>query len=483
MSEATEVAQHAIDYSQQIPNNVNLSNDRTLQRALEQWQPGFLNWWKETGPTDTSTLQVYLRTAISVDRDGWANFGYVRMPDYRWGIFLTPRDENRKVNFGDHKGEPVWQDVPGEYRSMLRRIIVTQGDTEPASVEQQKLLGKTCPSLYDLRNLFQVNVEEGRHLWAMVYLLHRYFGREGREEGEALLERRSGDPNNPRILTAFNEKTGNWLAYYMFAFFTDRDGKFQLAALAESGFDPLARTCRFMLTEEAHHLFVGEAGVARVLQRTCEVMRDHKIGDPAQVRAQGVIDLETLQRFVNFHYSVTLDLFGAEISSNAANSYTAGLKGRYEETKLTDDHLLSGGNYVVQEEENGQVVDKSVPALTALNARLRDDYTKEIQAAVDRWNRVPDKFGIPFRMKLPHAGFHRKIGNFAGKHVSPDGRVISKEEWEAQASSWLPLEADHAFVDSLMCRVIEPGKFANWIAPPARGINSRPIEFEYVRFD
>jgi len=483
MSEATELKQHAIDYSQQIPNNVNLSNDRMLQRALEQWQPRFLNWWHDTGPVGTSTLQVYLRTAVSVDRDGWANFGYVRMPEYRWGIFLVPQDENRKVNFGDHKGETAWQEVPGEYRSILRRIIVTQGDTEPASVEQQKLLGKSCPSLYDLRNLFQVNVEEGRHLWAMVYLLHRYFGRDGREEGEALLQRRSGDANNPRILTTFNEKTANWLAYFMFTFFTDRDGKFQLAALAESGFDPLSRTCRFMLTEEAHHMFVGESGIARILQRTCEVMRDRDISDPAQVRAQGLIDLDTLQRYVNFHYSVTLDLFGAEISSNAATFFTSGVKGRYKETGLTDDHLLASDQYVLQDVENGRMVDKSVPALTALNARLRDDYTREIQAAVDRWNRIPEKFELAFRIKLPHLAFHRKIGNFAGHHVSHEGDLMSKEAWDVRAAEWLPSNSDHEFVDSLMGRVVEPGKFANWIAAPARGINNLPLEFEYVRFD
>src|ERR1700740_1252399 len=379
----------AIDYSQRIPNNVDLSNDRTLQRALEIWQPAFLNWWSETGPANTAGLQVYLRTAVSVDRDGWANFGYVRMPEYRWGIFLTPRDENRKIHFGDHKNEPAWQDVPGEHRSPLRRIIVTQGDTEPASVEQQKQLGATCPSLYDLRNLFQVNVEEGRHLWAMVYLLHRYFGRDGREEAEALLQRRSGSVNNPRILTAFNEKTSNWLAFFMFTFFTDRDGKFQLAALAESSFEPLARTTKFMLTEEAHHMFVGESGVARVLQRTCEVMREYNLTDPAQVRAHGVIDLETLQRFVNFHYSVTLDLFGSEISSNAASYYTGALKGRYAEGNIGDDHSLASNVYTVPELEKGRIVEQSVPALTALNARLRDDYTREIQAGLDRWNRIP----------------------------------------------------------------------------------------------
>src|SRR4029077_3741441 len=97
----------------------------------------------------------------------------------------------------------------------------------------------------------------------MVYLLHRYFGRDGREEAETLLQRRSGDANNPRILTAFNEQTSHWLRFYIFTFFADRDGKFRLAALAESGFDPLARTTKFMLTEEAHHMFVGESGVAR----------------------------------------------------------------------------------------------------------------------------------------------------------------------------------------------------------------------------
>src|SRR5579872_5692976 len=469
-----------IDYSQLIPNNVDLAGDRTLQRALERWQPAFLGWWNDTGPIDSTDLQVYLRTAISVDRDGWANFGYVRMPDYRWGIFLVPRDGDRKIHFGDHMGEQAWQDVPGEYRSTLRRIIVTQGDTEPASVEQQRLLGRTAPSLYDLRNLFQVNVEEGRHLWAMVYLLHRYFGRDGREEAEALLERRAGAQDNPRILTAFNEETRHWLAFFMFAFFTDRDGKFQLASLAESSFDPLARTCRFMLTEEAHHLFVGESGVARIAQRTCELMRDRKISDPGQVRALGAIDLETIQRFLNFHYAVTLDLYGSEISSNAASYYTTGLKGRFEETKLTDDHKLSDDTYPVQEMEGDRIVTRNAPALTAINARLRDDYIREIQAGLDRWNRIPEQLGIPFRFTLPHIGFLRRIGNFAGHHITPSGEIITESEWNARKFDWIPSPEDHAFVESLMGRVIEPGKFAGWIAPPVRGIKGKPIDFEYV---
>jgi benzoyl-CoA 2,3-dioxygenase component B len=213
-------------------------------------------------------------------------------------------------------------------------------------------------------------------------------------------------------------------------------------------------------------------------------MREQNLTDPSQVRSRGVIDLETLQRFVNFHYSVTLDLFGSEVSSNAAGYYTGGLKGRYGETNITDNHSLGTDFYTIQEIETGAMVDRQVPALTALNARLRDDYTREIQAGVDRWNRIPERFGIPFRMTLPHVGFHRKIGSFEGYCISPDGRLLlSKEDWEHQSASWLPSDHDHEFVGSLMGRVIDPGNFANWIAPPVRGINNLPIEFEYVRFD
>ncbi len=473
----------SIDYSDRIPNNVNLAEDKALQRALEHWQPNYLKWWGEMGPEGSTNFDIYLRTAVSADHSGWAHFDYVKMPDYRWGIFLAPPEAGRQVNFGEHKGEAAWQDVPGEHRANLRRIIVTQGDTEPASVEQQRHLGLTCPSLYDLRNLFQVNVEEGRHLWAMVYLLHRHFGRDGREEAEALLERRSGDTDNPRILGAFNEKTPDWLAFYMFTYFTDRDGKFQLCALAESGFDPLARTTRFMLTEEAHHMFVGESGVSRVIQRTCDVMRNLATDDPAKIRAAGAIDLPTLQRHLNFHFSVTIDLFGADQSSNAATFYSAGLKGRFEETKRADDHLLKGATYKILETHDGALVEREVPMLNALNEVLRDDFIRDSVAGIGRWNKVIEKQGLPIRLATPHKAFNRKIGTFAGIRVSPDGRVVSESEWRANAAEWLPTAEDRAFVASLMGRVVEPGKFAGWIAPPAIGINKQPVDFEYIRFN
>jgi len=467
-----------IDYLERIPNNVDLAGDRRLQRALEDWQPKFLEWWKDMGPEGFQARDVYLRTAISVDAKGWAQFGYVRMPEYRWGIFLAEPEPGRTIAFGDHKGDPAWQDVPGEYRGTLRRLIVTQGDTEPASVEQQRHLGRTCPSVYDLRNIFQVNVEEGRHLWAMVYLLQAHFGRDGREEAEALLQRRSGDRDRPRILGAFNERTPDWLSYLMFTFFTDRDGKYQLASLAESGFDPLSRTCRFMLTEEAHHLFIGETGVARVVQRTCELMRQHRTDD---VRKYGALDLALLQRYLNFHYSVSLDLFGSEISTNAANFYTLGLKGRFEETKKSDDHLLKTSTYRITAVEGDRLVESEQPALQTLNERLRDDYIADCQRGVDRWNKIIRDHGIDFELRLPHRGFHRAIGAFADVRISPEGRLLSQAEWDASRHAWLPTQADEAYVQSLMKPVTEPGKFANWIAPPARGINGQPVDFEYVR--
>lgn len=469
-----------IDYSQKIPNNVNLSDDRRLQRALEQWQPRFIDWWKGMGPVDSQAYDVYLRTAIDVSAKGWAHFDTVKMPDYRWGIFLADKEPDRKIGFGIHKGEPAWQDVPGEYRAELRRLIVTQGDTEPASVEQQRKLGLIAPSLYDLRNLFQINVEEGRHLWAMVYLLHAYFGRDGREEADELLVRHSGDADKPRILQAFNVPTDDWLSLFMFAYFQDRDGKFQLHALAESGFDPLSRTCRFMLTEEAHHMFVGETGVGRVVQRSAELTRDH---DTLEIRKFGGVDLPTLQKYVNFYYSICLDLFGQEKSTNAANFYSQGIKGRYEEMSIDDDHVLEGMTYPVPEVADGKIVMRDQPALTSINEKLRNDYTLDSQKGVDRWNKIIADHGVDFTITLPHPAFHRNIGAFAQVSVSPDGKVISKEEWEKNRDQWLPSESDKAFVQSLMKQVVEPGKIAGWVAPPARGIHGKPVEYEYVKFN
>ena len=460
-----------------IPNNVDLADDKKLLRALEHWQPSFLEWWRQMGPESFQAADVYLRTAISVDSAGWANFDFVRMPEYRWGIFLAAPEPDRRIGFGDLMGQPVWQEVPGEYRNLLRRLIVTQGDTEPASVEQQRRLGATAPSLYDLRNLFQVNVEEGRHLWAMVYLLHRYFGRDGREEAEALLARRSGDPDRPRILGAFNAPIDDWLSFYMFTMFTDRDGKYQLLALAESGLDPLARTTRFMLTEEAHHMFVGETGIRRIVQRSCELTRAARDGD---ARREGGIDLPTLQKYINSWYSVSLDLFGGEISSNAAEYFACGLKGRANEKKH-EDHVALEGTYPMAVPENGRLRDNNVPLRNAMNEILRDAYIDDNQRGVDMWNKTIAEHGIDLRLALPSRRFNRRIGIYADLFFSPAGEPVTRQEFERRQDDWLPSEADRTYVKSLMQTVHEPGRMANWIAAPTKGIDGKPLTFEYVR--
>jgi benzoyl-CoA 2,3-dioxygenase component B len=472
----------AIDYTSRIPNNVDLSDNRTLQRALEHWQPAFLEWWKELGPSDFNGSEVFLRTATSVDAKGWATYGEVKMPDYRWGIFLADRDEARTIGFGDEYGKPAWQQVPGEHRSTLRRLIVTQGDTEPASVEQQRLLGLTAPSLYDLRNLFQVNVEEGRHLWAMVYLLHAYFGRDGREEAEELLHRHSGDADKPRILGTFNEPISDWLSFFMFTYFTDRDGKYQLKSLAESAFDPLARTCSFMLTEEAHHMFVGDTGIARIIRRTLEVMKE--VGDdPDAVRRAGAIDLPTLQRYMNFWFTSSLDLFGADISSNAASYFANGIKGRPDEERY-EDHLALDQTYSLElPDAAGGVRTDEVPMRNAMNEVMRQAYVKDCEIGVVRWNRLIARAGVDFEVKLPSPRFRRTIGSWANQFIDPSGRPMSAEAWMARQNDWLPTETDRAFVHSLMHRVTEPGKMAGWIAPPDRGINNLPVDYEYVRLN
>lgn len=471
--------------SDDIPNNVNLNQNQKLKKALQQWQPNFLEWWMELGPAGFQEDEVYLRTAESIDTSGWATWDFVEMPEYRWGIFLAPLDRD-EIHFGDHKGEPVWDDVPGEYRNELRRLIVVQGDTEPASVEQQRLLGHKAPSLYDMRNLFQINVEEGRHLWAMVYLLHNHFGRDGMEEAQAMLERHSGHEDNPRILNAFNKPIDNWLDYFCFAMFVDRDGRYQLEALSESAFSPLAQTTQFMLTEEAFHLFVGEMGIARIIKRSCEVMKEVPSED---VTEKGAIPLDVMQRFINEWFSSGLDLFGGEVSSNAARYFGSSLKGRYKEDsdKRYEDHTALDQVYELEipddRSENGEFTVKEIPKRRAMNAVLADAFIEDCERAMERWNNVIEEQGIDYELSLPSRRFHQNVGLYADDYYDPEGNLITEEEWENRKFEWLPSSEDREYVNSLMNPVYEPGKMANWISQPRRGVDGKPTDFEYVRFD
>jgi len=462
-----------------IPNNVNLDSDKRLQRALMQWQPDFLNWWREVGPEGFQQDRIYLRTAIGVGEGGWAHYDYVKMPDYRWGIFLGKPRKEEAIYFGDNIGGAFWDQVPGEFRKELRRLIVTQGDTEPASVEAQRLLGQSAPSLIDLRNLFQVNVEEARHLWAMVYLLHSYFGANGREEADEMLERRSGHPDRPRILQAFNKPIDDWLAFFCFTMFTDRDGKYQLASLAESSFDPLARTTSFMLQEEAFHLSVGERGVARTIRRTAQLMEQ---GTPPE--SVGAIPLPVIQKYINEWCSASYDLFGGEDSSNAANYFAAGLKGRFKESdgKLNPDHRALEGAYTAKVFEDGRWQTREIPLRRAMNACLLDAYVEDCNRSLNRWNGILDSHHLTERLSLPSTRFNRRVGIFADRPYDIAGNPMEPAALESKRAEWMPSQADYELVRASMVPVYEPGKMANWIAPPDKGVGGKPADFDYVLF-
>lgn len=225
-------------------------------------------------------------------------------------------------------------------------------------------------------------------------------------------------------------------------------------------------------------MFVGTTGIGRVVQRTCELMKEHDTDD---LREVGGIDLATLQRYLNFHFSVSVDLFGGETSTNVANYYTAGLKGRFQEASHDDDHKLESTTYPVAEVRDGSIETKEVKTLLALNEALRDDYVADCQKGVSRWNRTIREAGIDFELKLPHRGFHRQVGVFAGHHVTPSGELVDEATWTEKASQWLPTEADREYIASLMQPVQKVGQMANWIAPPASGIQGKPVEYEYVR--
>jgi len=194
----------------------------------------------------------------------------------------------------------------------------------------------------------------------------------------------------------------------------------------------------------------------------------------------GVIPLEVVQKYLNFQYSVSMDLFGSERSTNVAAYYTAGLKGRWQETRRKDDHELHADTREVTLVRDGHFVQETVPMLTALNLDLRDEYVADCANGVRRWNQELENAGLAQRLFLPHEGFHRKVGSYSSSCISPDGRVIDQAEWDANVDSWLPLDADRAAVSALMVAHYEPGEFASWIAPPKTGINDQPVEFDYV---
>jgi len=224
-------------------------------------------------------------------------------------------------------------------------------------------------------------------------------------------------------------------------------------------------------------MFVGETGVERIVQRTAELMKQ----DPSEdARAQGGIPLDMVQRYLNHWFALSLDLFGGEVSSNAASYFAAGLKGRANEEKY-EDHLALSGGYRMPTPRDGTVVDEEVPLRNAMNEVLRDQYIDDCQRGVDRWNKRLAEAGVSQRLRLPSKRFHRHIGLYADMPFDADGGFLAREEWERRKGEWLPTGSDRAYIASLQKAVREPGQIANWIARPARGIKGLPFEYEYVR--
>ncbi len=471
----------AVDLSSAVPNNIGLAGRPELRGMLEWFQGRYREWWLDQGPAGIRDNEVYLRTPVGVDADGWAQYGHVPLSQYRWGVFQAHAKPERRALFGDVAGQPVWQAVPSEHRGYLHKLLVTQGDTEPGSVEQSRRLSLTAPSLYDLRNLMQFSVEEGRHLWAMVHLLFEHFGAEGRDDAEGLLARRSGSGDAPRILDAFNNPVDDWLSFFMWCFLADRDGKYQLHSVSESAFDPLARTTQFMLTEEAHHMFIGEDGLRRVVTRTLELMKQHDTDD---VAPHGGINLATIQRFFNFWAPRIYDLFGNDESPRAADAFFAGIKGRVHESGYADHRSLEDAVTVERRQaEDGGFTQVDVPMKHALNGLMRQEYLKEVNLLMSRWNKLIQRAGVDFTLRLPSQRFNRKFGVYSGLTFTPSGEPVDAAGFEARHAEWLPTGADRAHLAAIMQPVRERGKLAGWIAPPLRGINNLPaLDYDYVRF-
>ncbi|MDH4323814.1 MAG: benzoyl-CoA 2,3-epoxidase subunit BoxB, partial [Betaproteobacteria bacterium] len=159
-----------------------------------------------------------------------------------------------------------------------------------------------------------------------------------------------------------------------------------------------------------------------------------------------------------------------------ASNFANGLKGRPDETQY-EDHVLRAAQFKLETPKGTQ----DVPMLNALNEVMRESYLRDCEIGLKRWNRAIERAGHAFRLALPSPHFRRSIGAWVDAPVTPEGKMISREEYDKRVHEWIPSAEDRAFVRSLMQRVVEPGKMAGWVAPPERGINNLPVDYEYVK--
>lgn len=331
-------------------------------------------------------------------------------------------DVSNNIEFGHYKGKKKWNrllDIPDQrVRDTLLNLIVYQGDTEFASVEQQRKLFETAPSDNDRASLARVMCEEMRHGYQMCYLLVKYFGYTGKIEAQKQLERRSF--KNTRLLGSFNQDVNNWLDFFIYTNFVDRDGKYQLQMLSTSAFEPLGRSCLYMLREEAYHLLTGHDGMSRVLKA-------------------GVVPVELFQKYVNKWVPTAYDLFGNDNSSSAHWAYVWGLKGRFDEAKQ-----------------------KEAADLDHLNETSRMQYVKEVEGILENLNRFLPDDGP--KLKAPHHTFHRSIGDYTGESWSTAGEKLDTVAYEKHLLETLPSAEDDA-------RMLEIQKQPGWVLEKDAGKN------------
>ncbi|HTT69202.1 MAG TPA: Phenylacetic acid catabolic protein [Gemmatimonadales bacterium] len=349
---------------------------------------------------------------------GWQKDIGLDAPEFREYKFEAKYGQlpGNEIEFGDYKGQLRWKSVmhiPDQrIRDAALNLIVYQGDTEFASVEQQRSLLENSPSSYDLLSIMRVMAEEMRHGWQMSYLLVDHFGDEGKREAQKLLERRAEE--GKRLLGSFNERVDNWLDFFTYTQFIDRDGKFQLKMLSTSAFHPLARSMGPMLKEESYHLGTGNNGLLRIVKA-------------------GKVPTEIIQRFFNKWVPTAFDLFGTDNSSSAQWAYEWGLKGRFDER------------------ENEAEANKA-----HLNEASRGLYRDEICRLVDRLNQlIPDRERW---LKVPALPFNRRIGQWAQQPFSVEGEPMAAERYPAYLATVVPTLEDRA-------RLADIFKEPDWIAP------------------
>ncbi|MEX0447826.1 hypothetical protein [Xenorhabdus sp. SGI246] len=438
-----------------LPNNIGLRKTDLVTKQLKEYQSKFRNWWEERGPSEFLNMEMNLRLPNgSVLASNWSSYHKMKPSEYTWGIFVAPTNQ-KHIAFGEFIGKPVWETVPQDYRSLLFEHIRVQADVENAAIEQSRNLTLTAPSRFDLNNLFQFFLEEGRHTWAMVHLLIEYFGHDGIVESEALLDRMSGSDSNPRLLNAFNCHTDDWLSHFMWCFLADRVGKYQIQAVTQCSFSPLARSANFMMFEEPLHIQFGLKGLERVLCKSIEVTLE---SDSYDIFDKGAISLPVIQKYFNYWISKIFDLFGNDESNRAYELYECGVRSPRGFPPRNIEEIIQ------DKKHKNEIKQVTVKPELAINTIMRRQFIYEISKTFEHWNNYLELMGLNLKLYIPHERFNREYGpcngllfDIYGNTILPNSKITIKD--------YLPTIEEIDKVQNVMKMQIESGCYASWISP------------------